>query len=126
MSNFVSKRELADFGRHPAVVVDKRNDAGVQRALGALIHAADGFRVRLVLLAYAAGGATGASDPRQACIEINKSSVKCTPKFVPAMNVNQTVTQEERKCLKVLSYFIACFDQILTEDCLGVWKPISN
>lgn len=63
MSNLVRECELAHFGRHSAVVVDERDDARVERALRALVHAARGLRVCLVLLADAAGRATRARHP---------------------------------------------------------------
>lgn len=65
MSDFVRQRELADFGRHSAVVVDECDDAGVERPLRTLVHAADCLRVSLVLLTDAARGTARARYPRQ-------------------------------------------------------------
>lgn len=67
MSDLVRQRELAHFGRHAAVVVDKRDDSSVERPFGALVDAADCLRVCLVLLADAARGAASAGYPREAC-----------------------------------------------------------
>lgn len=66
MSDLVRERELADLGRHTAVVVNEGDNAGVQRALGALVHAAVRLRVRLVLLTDAARCAASAGYPREA------------------------------------------------------------
>lgn len=65
VSDLVRQRQLTDFGRHAAVVVDEGDDAGVQRPLGALVHAADRLGVRFVLFADAARRTTGAGHPRQ-------------------------------------------------------------
>lgn len=55
MPDLVSQSELRHLGRHPAVVIDERDDAGVQRPLRGLVHAPDGLGVSLVLLADASG-----------------------------------------------------------------------
>lgn len=56
MADLVRERQLRHLRRHPRVVVDEGDDAGVERAAGALVHALAGrFGVRLVLLADSTG-----------------------------------------------------------------------
>jgi hypothetical protein len=55
--DLVGQRQLRDFRRHSGVVVDERDDAGVQRPLGRVVDAVDVLGVTLVGLANAAGGA---------------------------------------------------------------------
>ena len=54
MANLVGERELRHLRRHPGVVVDEGDDAGVQRSLGRVVDAVDVLRVPLVRLADAA------------------------------------------------------------------------
>ena len=55
--DFVSQGELRHLRRHPGVVVDEGDDAGVQRSLGRVVHPVDVLRVTLVGLTNAARGA---------------------------------------------------------------------
>lgn len=63
MPDLVCQSQLRHFGWHSAVVIHESDDAGVQRALGRLIHAAHGLGVGLVLLADTAGRARRGRDP---------------------------------------------------------------
>ena len=57
MADLVGQRQLRDLRRHPGVVVDEGDDAGVQRSLGRVVDAVDVLCVTLVRLADAARGA---------------------------------------------------------------------
>ena len=57
MADLVCQRQLRDLRRHPGVVVDEGDDAGVQRSLGRVVDAVDVLCVTLVRLADAARGA---------------------------------------------------------------------
>lgn len=63
--DLVGERELRHLGRHPAVVVDERDDARVEAPLGHARHPQRVLRVRLVALADAAGRARRRRHPRQ-------------------------------------------------------------
>lgn len=54
VSNLVCQSQLRHLRWHPTVIIHKSNDASVERPFRRLVHAADGLRVSLVLLANAA------------------------------------------------------------------------
>ena len=56
MADLVGQRQLRDLRRHPGVVVDEGDDAGVQRSLGRVVDAVDVLCVTFVRLADAARG----------------------------------------------------------------------
>lgn len=55
MANLMGQRQLGNFRRHATVVVNKGDDARVQRSLCALIKAAYGFGIGFVFFTNAAG-----------------------------------------------------------------------
>lgn len=103
----MGQRQLADLGRHPTVVVDERDDASVERPLGALVHAADRLRVSLVLLADTARGAARTSHPRQAY----KQKYMITLHLYSLTDLNMTLILDCKFILDITKYLLCkiCF-----------------
>lgn len=65
VADLVGQRQLGHLGGHPAVVIDERDDSGVERALRRLVHPPDGLSVSLVSLADASRRSRRAGHPSQ-------------------------------------------------------------
>ena len=63
--DLVGEGQLGDFGRDPGVVVDKGDDAGVERSLGSVVNTVHILCIRFVLFTNTSAGSTGGSHPGQ-------------------------------------------------------------
>lgn len=102
VANLVGQRQLRDLGRHPAIVVDERDDARVQRPLRALVQSPHRLRVRLVLFTNATGRTRGRRDPGQAECAAGKVAVREHIGQTKVLVVSERVNVEEVGHVNVL------------------------